>query len=206
MPITTRRIEGEWNSSPNLRRLRLEFREGTSSKFWVVELENPFGYSGVTTLNIARVHWGRIGSRGSYQLIDRDGAFRRLKQKERNGYQRIGDWTKVNDSTVSPGGFLVHSALGAESSSQGWTEETWAERRDRLMESQKPPSRKRTTPNPNRKVVEASMKESMSMGELRKRLADDGLIEKLEKQGYLRPEGNPVKAIPRKPKRAIDLD
>jgi len=69
------------------RKVYLEYREGTSSKFWSVTIDG----------RVALVRWGKIGSRGVQQEIGIIEGLDRLEEKKRKGYQVISE--EIYDSS-----------------------------------------------------------------------------------------------------------
>lgn len=61
--------------------VRLEYRQGSSNKFWQWTKTGP---------GAAMVQWGRIGTRGQFQEVTIDEAASRYAEKIRKGYQLVG--------------------------------------------------------------------------------------------------------------------
>jgi predicted DNA-binding WGR domain protein len=59
---------------------RYEYTDEKSNKFWAIEPLMD---------GMARVSWGRIGTRGQYQEVTRDEALDRARKKVAKGYKRV---------------------------------------------------------------------------------------------------------------------
>lgn len=75
------------------RYLRMEFVGGSSRKFYAVTLHDD--------KRTATVHWGRIGTRGSFQTVSYSEGLKKVDEKLAKGYKRVGDWQNAGVAGAS---------------------------------------------------------------------------------------------------------